>query len=83
MVGSRVVETILQRQTSQRKRGMPLNWDGDLTRLARDPSLSSDHMISVCIHRGKWIGVQVALDTETTHFPRLAVAPPQEVQGVP
>ena len=65
MVRSRVAEIILQRQTSQRKRGMPLDWDEDLTRLARDPSLSTDHRIRVCIHRGEWISVQVALDTET------------------
>ena len=63
MVRSRVVETIFQRQTS--KRGMPLDWDEDLTRLARDPSLSTDHRIRVCIHRGEWISVPVALDTET------------------
>ena len=60
-----MVETILQRQTSQRKCGMPLVWDEDLTRLARDPSLSTDHRIRVCIHRGEWISVPVALDTET------------------
>ena len=65
MVRSRVVECILQRQTSERKRGLALTWDEDLTRLARDPSLSTDHRIRVCIHRGEWISVQVALDTET------------------
>jgi hypothetical protein len=70
MVRSRVVEIILQRQTSQRKQGMPLDWDADLRRLARDPSLSTDHRIRVGIHKGEWIIVQITLDT-------------QEVQGVP
>ena len=83
---SRVAEIILQRQTSQRKCGMPLDWDEDLTRLARDPSLSTDHRIRVCIHRGKWIGVQVALDTETnvpmTNVPMPRVGPHDLVTGV-
>ena len=60
-----MVETILQRQTSQHKRGMPLDWDEDLTRLARDPSLSTDHKVRVGIHKGEWIIVQIAMDTET------------------
>ena len=42
---SRIVECILQRQTSQRKRGLPLEWDEDLARLAGDRSLSTDHKV--------------------------------------
>ena len=64
MVRSRVAEIILQRQTSQRKRGMPLEWNEDLTRLARDPSLSTDHKVRVGIHKGEWIIVQIAMDRD-------------------
>jgi hypothetical protein len=53
MVRSRVVECILQRQTSQRKRGLTLAWDEDLTRLAGDRSLSTDHKVRVGVHQGK------------------------------
>ena len=52
MVRSRIVECILQRQTSQRKRGLPLEWDEDLARLAGDRSLSTDHKVRVGVHQG-------------------------------
>jgi hypothetical protein len=64
MVRSRVAEIMLQSQTSKRKRGMPLEWDEDLTRLARDPSLSTDHKVRVGIHKGEWINVQIAMDRD-------------------
>jgi hypothetical protein len=53
MVRSRVVECILQRQTSQRKRGLVLAWDEDLTRLAGDRHLTTDHKVRVGVHQGK------------------------------
>jgi hypothetical protein len=62
MVRSRIVECILQRQTSQHKRGLPLEWDEDLTRLAGDRSLSTDHKVRVGVHKGERILVLIAMD---------------------
>jgi hypothetical protein len=52
MVRSRIVECVLQRQTSERKRGLSLAWDADLTRLAGDRHLSLDHKVRVGVHQG-------------------------------
>ena len=83
MVRSRIVECILQRQTSQRKRGLPLEWDEDLARLAGDRSLSTDHKVRVGVHQGnntcpRRKGLRLMDLT-----PRLAADPPRVVQGVP
>ena len=63
-VRSRIVECILQRQTSERKRGLPLAWDADLTRMAGDRHLSLDHKVRVGVHQGN--NVLIAEDWRLT-----------------
>jgi hypothetical protein len=64
MVRSRVVECILQRQTSQRKRGLVLAWDEDLTRLAGDRHLTLDHKVRVGVHQGKITSLSQRIETD-------------------
>ena len=83
MVRSRIVECILQRQTSQRKRGLPLEWDEDLARLAGDRSLSTDHKVRVGVHQGNNTCPRRKGLRLMELVSRLAADPPQDVQGVP
>ena len=57
-----IVECTLQIQTSQRKRGLLLEWDKDLARLAGDQSLSTDHKVRVGVHQGNDELVLIARD---------------------
>ena len=67
------MECTLQFQTGQRRRGLPLDWDEDLARLAGDRSLSTDHKVRVGVHQGNELNLL---------SPRMAASLQDAVQGV-